>query len=297
MIKTWAPPGRFCSRTPIWWSAAARTAGCMSRGGTTWASSRPIPTPRSCRAFQITEANIHGSPVFWNSPAGPQIYLMGEVDHLKAFRLTGNTFQTTPQSQSEVVAPPGMPGGFASLSANGSAAGTGIVWLTHPYDRNANWVTVPGVLRAYDAADLTHELWDSKMNAGRDDVGMFAKFCAPTVANGKVYVSTFSNQLQVYGLLDGILPAIDSVSATSAHLIVHFQKPVEAASATKTANYSLDNDARIQRASLDARRQNGVSGDHAAEVRRPVHAHPRRHSRPGQSQKCPAAGDPCLGSP
>jgi len=31
--------------------------------------------------------------------------------------------------------------------------------------------------------------------------GSFAKFAIPTVANGKVYVPTFSNQLVVYGLL------------------------------------------------------------------------------------------------
>jgi len=39
------------------------------------------------------------------------------------------------------------------------------------------------------------------MNEARDDMGNFAKFCPPTIANGKVYLSTFSNQLVVYGLL------------------------------------------------------------------------------------------------
>lgn len=196
-------------------------------------------------------ANIHGSPVYWDSPVGPLIYVMAENDHLKAFRMIQNTFRITPDSQSDVAAPGGMPGGFLSVSANGSTAGTGIVWVCHPFDDDANHRTVPGVLRAYDAQDLTHELWDSKQNAGRDDLGMFAKFCAPTVANGKVYVPTFSNQLQVYGLLDGVLPAIESVSATSAHLVVHYKKPVEAKTAAKSANYALDNGARVLRASLD----------------------------------------------
>ncbi len=204
------------------------------------------------QSFQITGSNIHGSPVFWNSPAGPEIYLMGEVDYLKAFRLAGNKFNETPTSQSPNPAPPGMPGGFASVSANGSLPGSGIVWVCHPYDQNANWVTVPGVFRAFDASNLSHELWNCKMNTDRDDVGMFAKFCAPTVANGKVFVSTFSNQLQVYGLLPGVLPAIDSVSATSAHLVVHFKKPVEAKSAGKLSNYGLDNDARVLRVTVDA---------------------------------------------
>jgi hypothetical protein len=45
------------------------------------------------------------------------------------------------------------------------------------------------------------ELWDSRQDAARDDVGAFAKFNAPTTANGKVYVPTFSSYLAIYGLL------------------------------------------------------------------------------------------------
>jgi hypothetical protein len=39
------------------------------------------------------------------------------------------------------------------------------------------------------------------MAGDRDRLGAFAKFVAPTIANGRVYVPTFSNQLAVYGLL------------------------------------------------------------------------------------------------
>jgi uncharacterized protein (TIGR03437 family) len=37
--------------------------------------------------------------------------------------------------------------------------------------------------------------------ADRDTLGRFAKFVAPTVVNGRVYVPTFSNQVVIYGLL------------------------------------------------------------------------------------------------
>jgi len=37
----------------------------------------------------------------------------------------------------------GMPGGFLSLSANGNAAGSGIVWALHPYSGDANNAVVP----------------------------------------------------------------------------------------------------------------------------------------------------------
>ena len=60
---------------------------------------------------------------------------------------------------------------------------------------------VRGTLHAFDAADLSRELWNSKQNAARDDFGNLAKFNTPVVANGKVYIATFSNQVAVYGLL------------------------------------------------------------------------------------------------
>ena len=36
--------------------------------------------------------------------------------------------------------------------------------------------------------------------AAADQIGKLAKFTAPTVASGKVYVATFSGKLCVYGL-------------------------------------------------------------------------------------------------
>ncbi|HVW11895.1 MAG TPA: IPT/TIG domain-containing protein, partial [Bryobacteraceae bacterium] len=55
-------------------------------------------------------------------------------------------------------------------------------------------------LHAYDADDLTKELYSSTMNASRDAVGSTVKYTAPMVANGKVYAGRGS-LLAVYGLL------------------------------------------------------------------------------------------------
>jgi hypothetical protein len=88
-----------------------------------------------------------------------------------------------------------------SISANGSAVGSGIVWASHPNNEDANQKVVDGILRAYAASDLTNELWNSKQNPNRDDLGKYAKFCPPTIANGKVYMATFSDKVMVYGLL------------------------------------------------------------------------------------------------
>ena len=58
------------------------------------------------------------------------------------------------------------------------------------------------MLRAFDADNLSNELWNSNNNSSRDNTGNFPKYSPPTVANGKVYLGSFSRQLNVYGLLN-----------------------------------------------------------------------------------------------
>jgi hypothetical protein len=133
---------------------------------------------------------------YWSSaPGGPLLYIHGANDDLKAFRLMGSTFDTTPVAQSSVTRP--YPGGVLAVSSSGSTPG--ILWATTP-DAPTESSVSRGELRAFDPLTLT-ELWNSGQNSTRDSLGNFAKFSAPTVFNGKVYVPTFSNQVVVYGLL------------------------------------------------------------------------------------------------
>jgi hypothetical protein len=155
-------------------------------------------------------------PIYWNSPNfGPALYLWGPGDYLKAFEFLNGSFQTAPVSKSAMTSPSGNSNAAGlSLSANGSTLGTGIVWASVSYSGDSNQQTVPGILRAFDATNLNTELWDSKQNAARDDVGNYAKFAPPTIANGKVYLATFSNQLLVYGLLPPATLSVTSISPT-----------------------------------------------------------------------------------
>jgi hypothetical protein len=91
-------------------------------------------------------------------------------------------------------------GGALSVSSNGTQAGTGILWATHAPVGNPYAMSSSGVVEAYDATDVSTPIWSSATKAS-DGLGNWAKFAPPTVANGKVYVPTFSNQLVVYGLL------------------------------------------------------------------------------------------------
>jgi len=153
--------------------------------------------------FSTIGSEIHAGPVFWNraSGAGPTLYVWPNNIGLQAYQFNGATFNANPISQSTIDAPSGDSGGVLTLSANGSTAGTGIVWSSIPLNQDADTGTVEGVLRAFDANNLTTELWDSTMNLPRDDMGLWPKYSPPTVVNGKVYMASFSNLLNVYGLL------------------------------------------------------------------------------------------------
>ena len=155
------------------------------------------------QSFQASSAGrMNGSPVYWNSPTyGPAIYNWAAGDPLKVFRLVGGLFQIPAGAQGTALAPGGMPGGMLSVSANGSATGTGILWAALSLSGDANHTPRPGILRAYDASNVTRELWNSQQNATRDALGNFSKFSPPTVANGKVFVPSLSNKLVVYGLI------------------------------------------------------------------------------------------------
>jgi hypothetical protein len=89
-----------------------------------------------------------------------------------------------------------MPGGFLTLSANGTNADSGIVWATMPFREDANHEVVAGILRAFDASDVSKDqLWSSEESGDpNDSLGLFAKNNPPVVANGKVYVAAFQQE-------------------------------------------------------------------------------------------------------
>src|SRR5579863_216079 len=146
---------------------------------------------------------IRGGPVYWQRSAvngGPLLYNWGASDSIKAYPFNGTKLAASPSAQgsgSQI-----WPGGILALSANGEQEDSGVLWATVATSGDAeNNPPVPGELHAFDAANVSHELWNSTMNASRDGFGNFAKFVPPLVANGRVYVATWSNQLAVYGLL------------------------------------------------------------------------------------------------
>ena len=62
-----------------------------------------------------------------------------------------------------------MTGGMLAISANGTNAGTGILWASHQFTGDANQAVRPGILHAYDAQNVTNELWNSEQNSARTE--------------------------------------------------------------------------------------------------------------------------------
>ena len=144
--------------------------------------------------------SLHCQPSYFKGSVNEFVYVWSENDALRAlpFDRSTNTFSNS-QIVSTVNGPTGGCGADLSVSSNGSADGTGILWATYAVSGDAGHDNSPGVLRAFDANDITKELWNSNLSAN-DHVGIYAKFSSPTVANGHVYLATFSNQVIVYGL-------------------------------------------------------------------------------------------------
>jgi hypothetical protein len=159
----------------------------------------------------LTVKAYRGGPVIWKRSAangGSLLYNWGVNDSVKAFAFSGTQLATAPSSQGTGAQL--WPGGILALSANGQEHGSGILWATVVTSGNAeDDPPVPGELHAFNAENVSIELWNSEMNATRDGFGNFGKLVPPLIANGKVYVATWSDQVAVYGLLStySALPA------------------------------------------------------------------------------------------
>jgi len=171
------------------------------------------------QTFVGSPAGYYGTPAFWQNGmyfAGSHD-AAGASDFLKLFSFSPSTgqFDTIPASQSSNRY--NFSGATPSVSSQG--ASNGIVWAVdasaygyanqNPTDGVTNCFQVPvpvvcsgpAVLHAYDAKNLLTEYWNSAMAPNnRDRAGNAVKFVPPTIANGKVYVST-RTEIDVYGLL------------------------------------------------------------------------------------------------
>ncbi len=147
----------------------------------------------------------------WSSPAyfNGRVYYGSVGQNLRSFSVNQAKLVQTPIQTTATTF--GYPGTTPSVSAFNNT--DGIVWATE----NSS----PAVLHAYDAADLSKELYSS--SGASTTLGAGNKFIAPTIANGKVYFGT-QNSVAIFGLTrqtPAPLPDGDySLTNGSSHLLL-----------------------------------------------------------------------------
>jgi Immunoglobulin I-set domain len=138
--------------------------------------------------YQLITGQLAGG--VWAKPSyfNGTVYYGAVNDSIKAFPITNAVLATSPSSRTSHTFT--YPGAAPSISASGTS--NGIVWVVEN--------TSPAVLHAYDATNLTNELYNSNQAPNGRDQFSNNKFITPMVANGKVYVGT-SQSVAVFGLL------------------------------------------------------------------------------------------------
>ncbi len=190
-------------------NAVTHVLVCGGKDGTLYVLNRDLLGGFGDSAAVQTILLGHGmfsTAAMWNG----YLFVAGAGGPLNAYQLNTSTVQFALASSSGHVY--GFPGSTTSVSA--AATHSGLVWAldTHSYCTHQSSACGPAVLHAYDATNLSTELWNSSM-IGADTAGNAVKFSVPTVANGRVYVATRGNnsggadnststpgELEIYGL-------------------------------------------------------------------------------------------------
>jgi hypothetical protein len=140
-------------------------------------------------------AGSFGTPAYFNN----WIYYQSSGDVMKAFSITNGVMSSSPVSESTVTLR-GL--GYAPvISANGTS--NAIAWVIDSSAYNntdSDTSSGPAILRAFNATNLSQEIYNSSMKAGDKAPGT-VKYPVPTVADGKVFVAGDLG-VAVYGIGD-----------------------------------------------------------------------------------------------
>jgi outer membrane protein assembly factor BamB len=146
------------------------------------------------QAVSLKSGRILAGPAYWNG----KLFIWNEAGVLEALRLKDGALDAEPLARATVAAH-GSPGGAVTVSSDGDKAESGIVWATVS-KKSADHGNAQGTFYAFDAKTL-RQLWSSDENEKRDYLGTLVKFVPPLVKDGKVYVATYDNAVNVYGEL------------------------------------------------------------------------------------------------
>ncbi len=154
----------------------------MTTGNTHYATSGT--TDAVVQELQISSgASVFSTPAYFNGA----LYYGAQSDVMRRFTISNGLLAGPITSGTREY---DHPGATPSISASGTT--NALIW--------AIAYGTPAVLSAFNAANVSTEIYNSGMAGARDQLPDGVKFAVPTVANGKVYVGA-SHALAVFGLL------------------------------------------------------------------------------------------------
>jgi hypothetical protein len=159
----------------------------------------PLQSFHASHGCGFTNCGQHLSTAYWANRFHPYLFVWDKGDILRAYPFD-QAFRRFRTHQSTVGPVQVNDTGGIVVTSDGSKPRSGVVWA-YTASESPFTAAVPGTLRAYDATDITKEIYNSNQNPTRDATGSFVKFLSPVVANGRVYVGNQSGTMEVYGLL------------------------------------------------------------------------------------------------
>lgn len=214
-------------------------------------------TPGSNNIAQEVPGQLGGlwsTPAYWNG----NIYFWGNGDTLKQFSLANGQLSGAPVFHGAESS--SFPGASPVITSNGTS--NGVLWAVRSDGYNGNNAAL---LEAYDATNVSRQLYTSAQMSGRDQAGAAVKFVVPTVVNGQVYIGT-QHEVDVYGLLarptpvtplpafspvpgtytsEQVVAISDSLAGTQIHYTIDGSTPT-ASSPLYTTPVHIDNSILLQ---------------------------------------------------
>lgn len=190
-----APPPHQGSKTPNLLIGGGKDAvlRLINRDNMGGFSSRYFPGSPDNNLLNVPGigSGIFSSPAYWGSDTGSFVYINGlygpVVRCVLGLSFSGNSTLTVVESTPQNTA---YPSATPTISSSGGLVSSGVMWTLN---------SATGALHAYNASNVSLELYNSNMNFGADGLDALTKFSVPTVANGKVYVGT-QNSIFAFGL-------------------------------------------------------------------------------------------------
>ena len=138
----------------------------------------------------INVSDAYGAAAYWNG----RLFFTDRSDSTRDFAIENGLLV-----EKAKTAHMSSPGATPIVSADGTK--DAILWVVSTKEWNEAHTDRPAILHAYDASDITHELYNSEQKSDRDRADMTVRFAIPTIADGHVFIGA-RGRLDVYGLFN-----------------------------------------------------------------------------------------------